>query len=62
MAIEKCPGKQSFLKCAKILKDYKSKRNLERGAFLTKITVPQSATLSKKKLHGKYFLTNLSTF
>ena len=63
-----CSGKQTFLKCQIILKDYKSEQNpfkMLKGlkeCFFGKVTGPQSSTLSKDKLHYKYFSTDLSTF
>ena len=67
-AAEMCSGKQKFLKCQKILKDYKFKQNplkMLKGlkeCFFGKVAGPQSSTLSKDKLHYKYFSTDLSTF
>ena len=60
-AAEICPGKQTFLKCQKILKDYKFEQNplkMLKGLkeyFLWKVAGPQSSTLSKDKLYYKYF-------
>ena len=55
-AAEMCSGKQKFLKCQKILKDYKFKQNplkMLKGlkeCFFGKVGGPQSSTLSKTPL------------
>ena len=56
MAAKKCSAKKKFVQCQKILKDYKSERNPGEAAC------PQSATLSKNKLHYKYFSIDFSAF
>ena len=56
-----CSGKDTFLKCEKILKDYKSEQNplkMLKGlneCFFFESCKPQSSTLSKDKLHYKFF-------
>ena len=50
-AAEKCSGKYKFLKCRKILKDYKSEQNplkMLKGVLFGKVAGPLSATLPKK--------------
>ena len=64
-AAEKCSGKYKFLKCRKILKDYKSEQNplkMLKGVLFGKVAGSSSATLPKKKLHYKFFSIYLSTF
>ena len=54
-------------KMSKNIRDYKSERNplkmLKRlkACFFGRVAGPQSSTLSKGKLHYKYFSTDLST-
>ena len=64
-AAKKFSGKKKFLQCQKILKDYKSERNplkILKGVLFGEVAGPQSAALSKNKLHHKYFSIDLSAF
>ena len=64
-AAKKCSGKKKLLQCHKISKDYKSERNplkILKEVLFGETTGPQSATLSKNKLHYKYFSIDSSTF
>ena len=57
-AAEKCSGKYKFLKCRKILKDYKSEQNplkMLKGVLFGKVAGPSSATLPKKNSTTSFF-------